>query len=170
MAGYIPTFPWQQLWNHISAIALCSWTLWEGINAAFLMTWVCVGGIIFCLHYKRASLVLFSLLTDKDELMSHKQYFLFGLFHSHCLFIWFIFPLRYRSHSFTKLWLQATACNFFNAFGWFQNCFIWLLIESSQCCELLWSGLNTAMLKVQQMQKREVFKNKSELSLGYNCL
>lgn len=46
------------------------------------MAWVCVGGIIFCLHFKRASLLVFSLLTDKDELMSHKQRFLFGLFDS----------------------------------------------------------------------------------------
>lgn len=46
------------------------------------MAWVCVGGIIFCLHFKRASLLVFSLLTDKDELMSHKQCFFLGLFDS----------------------------------------------------------------------------------------
>lgn len=46
------------------------------------MAWVCVRGIIFCLLFKRASFLVFSLLTDKDELTSHKQCFLFGLFHS----------------------------------------------------------------------------------------
>lgn len=58
MACNILTFPWQQLWNHISRTALCRRTLWEGTKAAFLMVWFCIRDVIFCLHYKRASLAL----------------------------------------------------------------------------------------------------------------
>lgn len=56
----------------------------------------------------------------------------------HRLLVWFIVPLRDCNLSFTKLWLQATACNLFNTFGWFRNCFISLPIKSWWWCELLW--------------------------------
>lgn len=80
------------------------------------MAWVCVGGIIFCLLFKRASFLVFSLLTDKDELTSHKQWdvsFLgylgfqkvsfLGYFIAYLLLVWFIVPLRGCSVSLAKL-------------------------------------------------------------------
>lgn len=50
------------------------------------------------------------------------------------LLVWFIIPLRDCNISFTKLWLQATACKFFNVFGRFQ-----LKIASGvSYCEVGW--------------------------------
>lgn len=52
------------------------------------------------------------------------------------LLVWFIIPFRDCNVSFSKLWLQATACNFFNVFGWFH--FQLKMVGGVSYCEVGW--------------------------------
>lgn len=91
-----------------------------------------------------------------------------GYLIAHRLSVWFLVPLRDCNLSFTKLGSQATTCNFFNAFGWFQDWFSSLPVKSGRWCELLRSVLSGARLQVRQILEKEGLGSKSGLRLEWD--